>query len=229
MNFYHRYIFPKLVHWACGLNSHASQRRRLVPRARGVVLEIGIGSGLNLPFYDADRVTKVIGLDPATEITRLATAAAHSVPFTVEFIDLPGEKIPLADNSIDTILMTYTLCSIADTKNTLNQMQRVLKLGGRLLFCEHGAAPDLNIRRWQRRLNPIWHKISGGCLLDRNIPELIEAGGFKICDLEANYISGWRPASFNYLGAAAVRNFDTAETDKDDRVHPLNTHKSCFD
>jgi len=207
MNFYSRYIFPKLVHWACGLNSQTSQRRRLVPRARGVVLEIGIGSGLNLPFYDASQVVKVIGLDPATEITRLAAVVANSVPFTVEFIDLPGEKIPLADNSIDTILMTYTLCSIVDPKSALEEMQRVLKPEGHLLFCEHGAAPDADIRRWQERLNPIWHKIGGGCHLDRNIPALIEAVGFKICKLDADYISGWRPASFNYLGAAAVQKF----------------------
>ena len=207
MNFYNRYIFPKLAHWACGLDSHASQRRRLVPRAQGVVLEVGIGSGLNLPFYDASRVMKVIGLDPAIEITRLAAAAAASTPFAVEFINLPGEEIPLADNSIDTILMTYTLCSIANTKSALEEMQRVLKPEGRLLFCEHGAAPDANIRRWQERLNPIWHKIGGGCQLDRNIPELIEAGGFKICDLKAEYISGWRPASFNYWGSASDRKF----------------------
>ncbi len=202
MNFYSRYIFPKLVHWACSLDSQANQRRQLVPRAQGVVLEVGIGSGLNLPYYNISRITKVIGLDPAIEITRMAAAAARSVPFAVEFIDSPGEDIPLEDNSIDTILMTYTLCSIIDPGSALEQMQRVLKPQGKLLFCEHGVAPDTNIRRWQSRLNPVWNKIGGGCHLDRNMPVLIEAGGFKISELDAGYISGWRPASYNYRGIA---------------------------
>jgi ubiquinone/menaquinone biosynthesis C-methylase UbiE len=177
-----------------------------VPQAQGVVLEVGIGSGLNLPYYDAGRVTKVIGLDPAIEITRMAIAAAKSAPFAVEFIDLPGEEIPLEDNSIDTILMTYTLCSIAEPRRALEEMQRVLRPAGKLLFCEHGIAPDTNIRRWQSQLNPIWNRIGGGCHLDRDIPKLIEASGFKIDELNTGYIAGWRPASFNYRGIAIGNN-----------------------
>jgi len=181
------------------------QRQKVVPRAQGRVLEIGIGSGLNFPFYDPIRVTKVYGLDPAPELTRIAEQAARSVPFEVEFIGLPGDEIPLEDDSIDSVLITYTLCSIPDTGPVLRQMSRVLRPGGRLIFCEHGAAPDASVRRWQDRLNPIWKRFGGGCNLNRPIPELIEAGGFRIDDLDTMYIPGWRPASFNYWGTASPR------------------------
>ncbi|TNG03254.1 MAG: class I SAM-dependent methyltransferase [Gammaproteobacteria bacterium] len=202
MSFYSRHILPKVVHFTCSLKPNMRQRSKVVPQAQGVVLEIGIGSGLNLPYYDANRVSKVIGLDPSAEMTRIAEHVASSAPFDVEFVGLPGEEIPLETNSIDTVLMTYTLCSIPDTQMALQQMNRVLKPGGRLIFCEHGAAPDPNIRLWQDRLNPIWSRLGGGCQLNREIPVLLKEGGFKICDLEARYIPGWRLASFNYWGSA---------------------------
>ena len=178
------------------------QRRKVVPLAHGLVLEIGIGSGLNFPYYDAGRVTRVLGLDPSKEMTQAAQQAAGAVPFEVEFIDLPGEEIPLENESVDTVLMTYTLCSIPDTRKALRQMARVLKPHGKLIFCEHGAAPDPGIRRWQDRLNPVWSRFGGGCQLNRAIPELIEQGGFGIDEMQASYIPGWRPASFNYWGTA---------------------------
>jgi len=178
------------------------QREKVVPRARGRVLEVGIGSGLNLPFYDSTKVSKVWGLDPAPEMTRMAERAVRSVPFEVEFIGLPGNEIPLEDNSIDTVLVTYTLCTIPDTIPALRHMSRVLRPGGELIFCEHGAAPDANVRRWQDRLNPIWKRLGGGCNLNRPIPALIEAGGFRIKSLDTMYIPGWRPVSFNYWGTA---------------------------
>ena len=180
------------------------QRRIVVPKAEGVVLEIGIGSGLNLPYYDTSRVTKVLGLDPSPDMTKMAAEAAASVPFDVDFIGLPGEEIPLENGSVDTVLMTYTLCSIPDTKTALRQMVRVLKPGGSLIFCEHGTAPDPGIRRWQNRLNSTWSYLSGGCQLNRDIPGLLEQGGFNITDMKADYIPGWRPASFNYWGAATT-------------------------
>jgi len=181
------------------------QREKVVPNAHGRVLEIGIGSGLNLPYYDAAKVTKVWGLDPAPEMTRTAERTARAVPFEVEFIGLPGDEIPLEDGSVDSVVITYTLCSIPDTDPALRQMRRVLKPGGELIFCEHGAAPDASVRRWQERLNPLWRRIGGGCNLNRSIPALIEAGGFRIRNLETMYIPGWRPASFNYWGAAVPR------------------------
>ena len=202
MGLYDRYILPKVVHFTCGLKPNMRQRAKVVPRAHGRVLEIGIGSGLNLPYYDSAKVSKVWGLDPSPEMIQMARRAAASLPFEVEFIGLPGEEIPLEDSSIDTVVVTYTLCTIADTAPALRQISRVLRPGGELVFCEHGAAPDASVRRWQDRLNPMWKRLGGGCNLNRPIPELIEAGGFRIKSLDTMYIPGWRPASFNYWGAA---------------------------
>lgn len=202
MSFYNRHILPHVVHFTCGLKPNMRQRGKVVPQAHGLVLEIGIGSGLNLPYYDAERVSKVVGIEPSAEMVRLAADAVGRAPFDVEFVGLPGEDIPLASDSVDTIVMTYTLCSIADTRAALAQMRRVLKPEGRLLFCEHGAAPDAGVRRWQDRLNPVWSRLGGGCQLNRDIPELLREGGFALCDLKARYIPGWKPASFNYWGSA---------------------------
>lgn len=205
MGLYSRYILPKVVHFTCGLKPTMRQRAKVVPHARGRVLEIGIGSGLNLPFYDATKVTKVWGLDPSPEMTRMAERRARDLPFAVEFIGLPGDEIPLEDESVDTVLVTYTLCTIPQPTPALEQMARVLRPGGELLFCEHGAAPDAGVRRWQDRLNPIWKRLGGGCHLNRAIPALIEEGGFRVEALETMYIPGWRPASFNYWGTAVPR------------------------
>ena len=202
MGLYDRYILPKVVHFTCGLKPNMRQRAKVVPHAHGRVLEIGIGSGLNLPYYDSAKVSKVWGLDPSPEMTQLARRAAVSLPFEVEFIGSPGDEIPLEDSSIDTVVVTYTLCTIPDTAPALRQIRRVLRPRGELVFCEHGAAPDASVRRWQNRLNPMWKRLGGGCNLNRPIPALIEAGGFRIKSLDTMYIPGWRPASFNYWGAA---------------------------
>jgi ubiquinone/menaquinone biosynthesis C-methylase UbiE len=205
MGLYGRYILPRVVHFTCGLEPTRRQREKVVPLARGRVLEIGIGSGLNLPYYDAAKVSKVWGLDPSPGMTRMARRAAASLPFEVEFIGSPGDEIPLEDNSIDTVVVTYTLCTISDTTPVLRQASRVLRPGGELIFCEHGAAPDASVRQWQDRLNPIWKRLGGGCNLNRPIPTIIEAGGFRIKNLNTMYIPGWRPASFNFWGIAAPR------------------------
>lgn len=202
MGLYDRYILPKVVHFTCGMKPNMRQRAKVVPLAHGRVLEIGIGSGLNLPYYDSAKVSKVWGLDPSPEMTEMARRAAVSLPFEVEFIGLPGDEIPLEDSSVDTVVVTYTLCTIPDTAPALRQISRVLRPGGELVFCEHGAAPDARVRRWQDRLNPMWKRLGGGCNLNRPIPALIEAGGFRIKSLDTMYIPGWRPASFNYWGAA---------------------------
>ena len=204
MGLYNRYILPRVVHFTCGRKPNMRQRTKVVPRARGRVLEVGIGSGLNLPFYDPTTVTRVWGLDPSPEMTRMAEPQARALGFEVEFIGAPAEAIPLEDHSVDTVLVTYTLCTIPDVMPALREMARVLRPSGELIFCEHGLAPDASVRRWQHRLNPIWKRVGGGCNLDRPIPALIEAGGFAIRDLETMYLPGWRPASFNYWGAAAV-------------------------
>ena len=202
MGLYEKYILPKIVHLACSMKPIRHQREKVVPLARGSVLEVGVGSGLNLPYYDASKVTKVWGLDPSPEITRMAEKIAKSLRFEVEFIGLPGEEIPLENSSVDTVVVTYTLCTILDTERALRQMARVLKPGGELIFCEHGAAPNEGVRRWQGRINPIWKRFAGGCHLNRPIPKLIEQGGFRIKGMETMYIPGWRPISFNYWGMA---------------------------
>lgn len=203
MGWYERHLLPRVIHLACGTRPVREQRRKVAPLARGRVLEIGIGSGLNLPFYDPGRVTRLWGLDPSPEMRAMAARAARAAPFEVELVGLPGEEIPLEDGTVDTVVLTYTLCSIDDPEAALRQMARVLAPGGELLFCEHGAAPDPAVRRWQDRVDPVWRRLSGGCRLNRAIPRLIEAAGFRIRGLETMYIPGWRPASFNYLGTAA--------------------------
>ncbi len=202
MGLYSKYVLPGLVHLTCRTKSLMRQREKVIPLARGRVLEIGIGSGLNLPYYDAEGVKQYWGLDPAPEMLRLAERAARSVPFDVEFLAVPADDIPLESGSVDTVIVTYTLCSIPDTEPALREMARVLDPGGQLIFCEHGAAPDATVRRWQDLLNPLWKRFGGGCHLNRLIPELIEKGGFRIEQMESTYIQGWRPGSFTYWGTA---------------------------
>jgi ubiquinone/menaquinone biosynthesis C-methylase UbiE len=179
-----------------------AQRGRVVPKAKGRVLEVGIGSGLNLPYYDAEKVEKVWGLDPSAELLAMATRAAAQVDLEVELLSDRGEQIPLEDESIDTVVTTFTLCSIPDASQALTDMARVLKPGGELLFCEHGVAPDASVQRWQERLNPIWTRVGGGCHLNRPIPSLIEDNGFELTALKARYMPGWRWAAYQYWGAA---------------------------
>jgi len=205
MGIYAKYVLPRVVHLSCASNPCMRQREKVVPLASGEVLEIGLGSGLNLRYYDPGRVTRVWGLEPSAQMRKLAANAAGAMPFKFEFIDRPGEEIPLAASSVDTVLVTYTLCTIAQLQPTLRGIARVLRPGGRLLFCEHGAAPDASVRRWQDRLNPVWQRIGGGCNLNRAIPDLIRVGGFEIDWMETMYLPGWRPAGFNYWGSAKPR------------------------
>jgi ubiquinone/menaquinone biosynthesis C-methylase UbiE len=176
-----------------------------VPEAAGVVLEVGFGSGLNVPFYDSSKIKKIWALEPSDGMRQKAQPAVDDTDLDIEFIDLPGEQIPLDDNSVDTVLIIYTLCTIPDTQAALQGVRRVLKPGGRLLFCEHGKAPDDNVRRWQNRLNPTWSKIAGGCQMNRDIPALLEAGGFDIKTDERMYIPGVRVLSYNYWGSAVAK------------------------
>ncbi len=182
-----------------------SQRKKVVPLAKGRVLEIGIGSGLNLQFYDSSNVEYIWGLDPSAQMRKMAEKRAIDIHFEVEFIGLSDDEIPLESNSVNTVLVTYTLCTIPDVFQALSEMSRVLMPGGELIFCEHGLAPDEDVRRWQNRMNPIWKRMGGGCNLNRPIPNLIEQGGFKINNIETMYIPGWKPASYNYWGSAVQR------------------------
>lgn len=204
MSLYDRIVLPWLIDKACAGGPVSKQRAKIVPRARGEVVEVGIGSGLNLPFYDLSQVTKVWGLEPSAELRVKAMAVAGEVALAVEFIDLPGEDIPLADHSVDTVLITYTLCTIPDVAQALAQMRRVLKPDAKLLFCEHGRAPDEGVRRWQDRTDPFWGKFTGGCHLNRPIDEMIAAAGFRFETMETVYIPGPRAMNFNYWGAAVA-------------------------
>ena len=202
MGFYDKYLLPKLVHFTCGQNPSMRQREKVVPLARGKVLEIGIGSGLNIPFYDADKVTHLWGLDPSAEMWAIAQKNAEEHHLDAEFIQSGAESIPLDNHCADTVLMTYTMCTIPEINQALDEIKRVLKPGGKLIFCEHGKAPDSSVQRWQDRLNPVWTKLSGGCNLNRPIPGLLEHSGFKSTDMQTMYLPGWKPATFNYWGTA---------------------------
>lgn len=202
MSFYEEHILPPLINLACAGKPTRKQREKIVPRAYGDVLEIGFGSGLNLPHYDRDRVRKVFGLEPSAGMRRSAARSIAASSLEVEMIDLPGEEIPLDDNSVDSVLVTYTLCTIADTAEALRGIRRVLKPNGHLFFCEHGKAPDADVHKWQRRLNNGWRRFSGGCNMDRDIPALLREGGFRIEDDNRMYIPGVRALSYNFWGSA---------------------------
>src|SRR5690554_4682018 len=180
MGLYERYFLPKLIDLAMRQKPIMRQRRKVVPLTYGRVLEIGIGSGRNLEFYDRSRVEHLWGLEPSPEMRKLAAARARELGIDVEFLDLPGEHIPLADGSVDTVLTTYTLCTIPDVARALREMRRVLAPGGVLLFSEHGRAPDPGVVRWQNRLNGMWSAIAGGCNLNRAIDSLLRDAGFAI-------------------------------------------------
>jgi len=204
MSFYEDRILPHLIDFACSTRPNRKQREKIVPLATGDVLEIGFGSGLNLPYYRREQINRIWALEPAEGMRRKARPAVEKSGLKVEFIDLPGEEIPLDSNSADTVLVTYTLCTIPDAIAALAGMRRVLKPGGTLLFCEHGVAPDDNVRRWQTKLNPAWKRMAGGCNMDRDIPALLAEGGFKICKEERMYIPGPKILCYNYWGSASA-------------------------
>ena len=203
MGFYDRHILPPLLSLAMGAKPIRYQRRKVVPRAQGRVLEVGFGAGHNLPFYDAGKVTYLWALEPSAQMRARAKERVAASPLDIEFLDLPGETIPLEGEAADTILVTYTLCTIADVMKALGEMRRVLKPDGRVIFCEHGEAPDANVKRWQERLTPAWRACFGGCHLGRPIPDLLAEGGFLIDDVQTMYLPGTpRFAGFNYWGQA---------------------------
>ncbi len=203
MSFYERHILPHVINCACAAGPIMEQRNKVVPLARGTVLEIGIGTGLNLPFYDAEKVDRVIGLDPSESSWKMAEKRVSEVDFDVSFIGLPEGNIPLEDASVDTILITYALCTIPDPVAALQGMRRVLRPSGELIFCEHGKAPDANVHKWQNRLDGLWGTFTGGCHLNRDIPEILCAGGFEVKTKDEMYLPKHpRPIGFNCWGTA---------------------------
>lgn len=204
MAFYEDRILPHLISWAMRQKNLAAYRGRVVPAAEGRVLEIGIGSGLNLPFYSAN-VESVIGLDRSPNLLGMARTAPRPHRLAVELVQGSAENIPLERASVDAVVTTWTLCSIVDASRALDEMHRVLKPGGRLLFVEHGLAPDLGVRWWQDRLTPLWKRIGGGCHLNRPIGSLIADAGFQFERFQTGYMRGPKAMTYMYEGSARPR------------------------
>jgi SAM-dependent methyltransferase len=190
MGFYSQHIEPALVSCACGMKSISWERSRIVPEAEGRVLEVGFGSGHNAPFYDSSKITYLYALEPSAAMRKRSQKRIASLAFPMEWLDLPGEEIPLADASVDTVLVTYALCTIPGVETALEGMRRVLKPGGKLVFLEHGLAPDPGVVKWQNRLNGVWGKIGGGCNLNRQPDILIDKAGFQIDKIDRHYAKG---------------------------------------
>jgi ubiquinone/menaquinone biosynthesis C-methylase UbiE len=203
MGLYDRYVLPRLLDYAMRDRSIMRQRAKVVPLAHGRVLEVGIGSGLNLSFYDKAKVEKLIGLDPSPELNVAARRRAEEAGVDVDWMMLSSERIPLPDQSVDSIVITYTMCSIPDVHSALLEMARVLKSGASMFFSEHGRAPDASVRRWQDRLDPLWGKISGGCHINRDVPGLLSDAGLFVQELDTMYLPGPRPLTFQYWGRAS--------------------------
>ena len=201
MSFYQRHVLPCLCHLAMRQKQLIPFRRRVIGAAEGRVLEIGIGSGLNLRLC-GPAARAVIGLEPSPELLRMARGRGGNASVPVEFLEASAETIPLEDRSVDTVVTTWTLCTIPDASRALSEMRRVLKLGGALLFAEHGRAPEPGVARWQDRLDPLWSRIAGGCHLNRKIDALISGSGFRIDTLQHVRLPGPRTHSFLYEGRA---------------------------
>ena len=204
MGFYQDQIVPLLINWSMRQKNLAAYRAPIIPAAEGRVLEIGIGSGLNLPFYSRN-VARVIGLEPSPRLLAMARQVERTGNGSVEFIEGSAEAIPLQDASVDTVVTTWTLCSIPDALRALRDMRRVLRTGGRLLFVEHGRAPDPKVVWWQDQLTPAWKRLGGGCHLNRAIGTLIEGAGFQFDRLQTGYMRGPKPMTFMYEGSARPR------------------------
>ncbi len=202
MSFYNDRVLPRLLNLAMRDKGLEAYRCRLVPAAEGRVLEVGIGSGLNLPFYGPG-VTEVVGLDPSAPLRRMAGEQAARSGMGIRVLEGSAEAIPLEDAGFDTVLTTWTLCSIPDAGAGLAEIRRVLKPAGHLLFVEHGSAPDAGVARWQDRLTPLWKPIAGGCHLNRPIEAMIRRAGFELADLRVGYMAGPRPFTFMYEGRAS--------------------------
>jgi|TARA_Y100001936_G_C15982615_1_gene617607 ubiquinone/menaquinone biosynthesis C-methylase UbiE len=203
MSFYEKYILPRFLNCACASEPITYQRKKVVPLAEGKILEVGIGSGLNLPFYNKSKIEEIWGIDPSEELNAMAKKVAIKEDINVNFITSSAEDIPFPNDYFDTVLITYTMCTIPSVLQANKEIRRVLKHNGKMIFCEHGVSPDENIKKWQKRLNSIWGKIAGGCNINRNIPMLIKSSGFKIVEMDEMYLPKTpRIAGYNYWGYA---------------------------
>lgn len=201
MNAYDRWLLPRLLDLAMRNKEATRYRKKMIPAACGRVLEIGAGSGLNLPFYGPD-VAHLYALDPSEALLAMARRKRGPKGVPVEFLRRSAEEIPLESGSVDTVVTTWTLCTVPDATRALREARRVLVRGGKVVFVEHGLAPEPRVERWQRRLNPLWRRISGGCNLDRRIDRVLHDAGFEILELANEYAKGPRPFTYTYCGRA---------------------------
>jgi ubiquinone/menaquinone biosynthesis C-methylase UbiE len=201
MKIYERYVLPKLIHLAMQNKTAMAERAKLVPLASGTVLEVGAGSGLNIPFY-GPKVGELFALDPSLALWKMARSRVKNAPFPVRFLDSSAERIPLGDMTVDTVVTTWTLCTIQNPAQALTEMRRVLKPEGQLIFVEHGRSQDRGVFAWQDRLNPMWKRVAGGCNLNRRIDDLILDAGFCVTQIERAYSRGPRPFTYLYKGLA---------------------------
>jgi ubiquinone/menaquinone biosynthesis C-methylase UbiE len=200
---YEKYVLPKLLDCCCSTKPINYQRKKIVPNASGNILEIGIGSGLNLPYYEKSKINNLYGIDPSSELCDMAKKSASDHEIDVNLLINGAEEIELPKDSIDTVVMTYTLCTIPNPIEALKEIKRVMKADAKMLFCEHGTAPDKNILKWQNRINPIWGKLFGGCNINRDIPRILKESGFKINTLDQMYLPGTpKIVGYNYWGEA---------------------------
>jgi ubiquinone/menaquinone biosynthesis C-methylase UbiE len=201
MGLYSRYVLPRLIDASCRNKEVSELRKQVLPAAKGIVVEVGIGSALNLPYY-SPAVTHLYGIDTSSELLQIAQRRAQANRFPVTLLHQTAERIPLENHSADTVVMTWVLCSIANDHAALQEIKRILKPTGRLLFLEHGLAPEPKIQSWQNRLTPMWKRIGGGCCLNKKIDGLISRAGFAVMELHNFYMPGPRPMAYIYRGLA---------------------------
>ncbi len=204
MRLYNKYVLPRIIDFACSRACFIEQRKSIIPEASGNILEIGIGSGLNLPFYDMKKVKHITGIEPSNELMELTLKKTKNLGIKLDLLANSVEKIDIDSSSIDSVVLTFTMCSIHDIESALNEIRRVLKPTGSLLFCEHGLAPLKHVQKIQNLVTPMWKKISGGCHLNRNIERISKDNGFNFKRITTSFITGWRPISYIYKGAAVL-------------------------
>jgi ubiquinone/menaquinone biosynthesis C-methylase UbiE len=201
VSLWEKYVLPPLINLVMQNKAAMAERRKFVPLASGTVLEVGIGSGINIPLYVGE-VERLFAVDPSLDLWRLARKRLTRAPFPVEFVEGSAESIPVDDKTFDSVVTTWTLCTIGNPVKALMEMKRVLKPEGQVIFVEHGRSPDARVLAWQNRLNPLWKRIGGGCNLNRKIDDLILESGLRITRMETGYVRGPKPLTYLYRGLA---------------------------
>jgi ubiquinone/menaquinone biosynthesis C-methylase UbiE len=205
MPFYRDHVYPRLVDWLGDPSPIRNIRRQIIPLAQGTVLEVGVGSGANFPHYDPARVSKLYALEPNPGMIRLAERQLQRTKLNVEFLDLPGERVPLEAGTVDTVVSTFTLCTIPGIVEAIRSLERVLRPDGKLVFFELGLSPDPAVQRWQKRLEPVYHWLFQGLYLTRDIPSLIKQGSFQIKQMKTGYLVQFPKLSSHYWWGTAIR------------------------